>query len=178
MSLERKDEGNRHFCGGSIVGHFTILTAAHCLERGQESIIRVHYGSTIRSDGGYVRDVKRIIRHLDYNNETSDNDIALLILYVPIVYGPTVQPIELPSFNYDLETGEPLLITGWGVLEEDAEEVPDVLQSVELNIFDQELCAQKYEALPKYPNITDRMFCAGTENVGGVDSCQVSRVAI
>lgn len=172
VSLEKLNR-SRHFCGGSIINRFTIVTAAHCVKTGDENKIRVHFGSTIRASGGYYRNVRKIIQHWDYSKKTFDSDIALVIVNLPIIYGSGVQPIRLPDFNFDLSINEVLFLSGWGRTKEGAKTIPNVLQGVELSIIDQEFCAEKYSYLPKYPEITDNMFCAGVQDIGGKDSCQV-----
>lgn len=48
---------------------------------------------------GDYRDVRKLIRHMDYTLWMQGNNIALLSLYWSVVYGLTVQPIKLSSFN-------------------------------------------------------------------------------
>lgn len=55
---------------------------------------------------------------------------------------------------------------------------PEQLQHVDVNVINQELCAERYahlKTLPgfqNWPDITDNMLCAGILDVGGKDACQ------
>lgn len=174
VSLERANTG-RHFCGGSIIDRFTILTAAHCVREGQEAQITVHFGSTDRTGGGSYRSVRRVVPHEFFNSTTLDNDIALLILQYPILYSESAQPVSLPEFDYDLRNNATLLISGWGRRRTENEtELPEILQEAEIKVVDQEACAGIYRDTPNVPDITDNMFCAGVLNEGGIDTCQVN----
>lgn len=160
----------RHFCGGFIIDRFTIGTAAHCFQHNHP--VRVRAGSTLRTENGYLRDVRRVIVHPYYSSKTGDSDIALLKLRYPLFYNSRVQPIALPEFNYDLAANSPLLISGWGTLGiPNDKSLPDQLLAVEVQVIDQDACAKAYSNFSH--TVTDNMFCSGVENVGGKDSCQV-----
>lgn len=171
VSLFNKTDGD-HFCGASIIGRLTILTAAHCIRSNRP--VGVRAGTTFHAKGGYIHEVKRIIVHPDYNREEGKNDIALVILKYPLIYGSRVQPVHLPEFSYDLGNNESVWITGWGYsnsTNDNEDGIPDNLQAAQVRIVDQDACIYAYRDISRA--ITDNMFCAGIENVGGTDTCQV-----
>lgn len=53
---------------------------------------------------------------------------------------------------------------------------PELLQEVEVNKINQEVCAERYRILkeqqPWLPDVTANMFCSGILDVGGKDACQ------
>lgn len=159
----------RHFCGGTILDRYTVLTAAHCVRAGD--LIYVRVGSTLHRSGGDIRPVRRIVQHEDYNQSITDNDIALVILQFPLLWSERVQPANLPEFDYDLANNVTVWVTGWGTRQVANETLPEHLQSVAVQTVDQQQCIEAYR-----PNstITDSMFCAGIYPGGGKDSCQVS----
>lgn len=162
----------RHFCGGTILNRYTVLTAAHCIRDNRPVAIRV--GSTFHGRGGYRRSVDRIIVHEGFNRTTLDNDIALVILSLPLLFNERAQPAQLPEFDYDLANNVTIWVSGWGTLQQGAREIPDQLQAVNIQTIDQELCREAYrKGNGTRPDITDNMFCAGLYGVGGRDSCQV-----
>ena len=46
--------GGQHFCGGTILDTFTILSAAHCFKRDSVDGYSIRAGSTKWSSGGQV----------------------------------------------------------------------------------------------------------------------------
>lgn len=167
---------DRHDCGGSIISHYRILTAAHCVDAVDEIDLLVRIGSNSRIEGGYFRGVRRIIVHHDYFIPTEfNNDIAIVIVTIPIIFGRKIQPIALPPADLILNPNDTVLVSGWGVVEPDTDEEPPIyLRAVSIPIVDQEICARIYDEIPDWDSgITENMFCAGVLNVGGKDSCQV-----
>ena len=82
VSLQNKStETETHFCGGSIFNPRTIITAAHCIEYYDESMIRVVAGTLNIYDMGenaQVRNVTQKILHPEFRQPTyMDNDIGM-----------------------------------------------------------------------------------------------------
>ncbi|XP_054905442.1 acrosin [Poeciliopsis prolifica] len=163
-----------HFCGGTIVGSKWVVSAAHCYHRyiWHSSFLTVLVGVTSLSKPGphfQRRGVKRVIVHEKYDFNTSNNDVALLVLKVPIVFTNYVQPCCFPtSMNHQLSLNlSNCFITGWGSINYKGG-AADMLQEAELEVIETDRCNQKhwYNGL-----ITEQMLCAGTLS-GGVDTCQ------
>lgn len=164
----------RHFCGGTIIDRYTILTAAHCIREGRPVGVRV--GTTLHRAGGATRNVARIVVHEGFNRTTLDYDIALVILQLPLLYSQTVSPASLPQFAYDLANNASVWVSGWGTRQIQNETLPEHLQAVEVQVVDHEICGEAYRNTPNQTeplDITDNMFCAGVYPGGGKDSCQV-----
>lgn len=53
VSIEMQMEGIDivDFCSGSIIGHTSILTAAHCITRAD--FVAIHYGSNLKATGWF-----------------------------------------------------------------------------------------------------------------------------
>ena len=71
--------------------------------------------------GAANRQIRRILIHPKYDQFTSDYDIALLELNVPIFFNDLVQPVCIPAPSHSFSTGTSCFVTGWGVLMEDGE---------------------------------------------------------
>lgn len=165
-----------HICGGSIIDSRRILTAAHCLIYSQPHDILARIGANSHKDGGYIRHVANIIIHERYVDGNTDNDIGIIILISPLIYGRSIQPITLPTSDYAAANGDMLLISGWGIhVDHPDAQLSNLLYAVSVPIVDQEKCALIYNRCSDSPKlITDNMFCAGLLNVGGKDACSVS----
>jgi secreted trypsin-like serine protease len=167
--------GNSQFCGGTIIAANWVLTAAHCIEGWPQypisGTLRVLAGTLSLNPpdvDSQLRDVSRVIVHADYNDQTYNNDIALLRLSTPLTFSDNIQPLTLidnATFEY-AGPGAPALVSGWGTLSSGGVS-PNALQQVIVPVVDQNVCNTAYGA----GTITANMLCAGYM-AGGKDSCQ------
>ncbi|XP_043067484.1 trypsin beta-like [Drosophila bipectinata] len=156
--------GTSHICGGSIYNKWTILTAAHCVYGEITEHVSIRAGSSLKNFGGQHVNVSKIIIHEEFNKETLDNDIALLILEKPLDTNNTlIKPIELAQ--EPPSPGTNVLVTGWGSMySKPLDFYPQILLGVNLTVVDTASCREKYNLeLPK------PVVCA---HQSGKDSCQ------
>lgn len=170
------DGGNspEGFCGGALVAHRVVLTAAHCVEPqyfksmfvvlGLRDGINLHLKKPVAVEAAIV--------HPGYKPESDDpgqNDIALLYLsdykndqfeahVAPILIHDTAQPLEaITSVARVVGLGNNSSL-GW---------LSDgLIREVDLPVLDLAQCSAKYK------NITNSQICAGEMLSGGIDSCQ------
>eukprot|EP00093_Oithona_nana_P010769 10769.XXX_327349_328479_1 [CDS] Oithona nana genome sequencing. len=161
VSMRQCQSGACHYCGGTVLDAKTILTAAHC------QVSTNHYimvGKTNRNEGQNVA-IANVINS-NWNQNTMDNDIAIVKLATPLTLGGDVQAICLP--NYTPETsGKTCVVSGWGTLASGGS-TPSTLQWVGVPLITNAVCSQKYS---QYGGVTSDMICAGLDQ-GGKDSCQ------
>ncbi|KAF9805900.1 hypothetical protein SFRURICE_013876 [Spodoptera frugiperda] len=87
----------------------------------------------------------------------------------PAVYSNSVQPASVAGSAYNLPDNTLVTTIGWGTTSSGGS-APEQLQHVDINIINQQLCAERYAYLktqPGYqnwPDITDNMLCAGILN--------------
>ncbi|CAG4954293.1 unnamed protein product [Colias eurytheme] len=155
-------------CGGTIINNRSVLSAAHCFFHDPPSRWRMRVGSTFGSSGGVVHITNNIIMHPQYNDNTLNNDVAIVRSNTAFVYNANVAPGSIASSNYFLADGQVVWAIGWGMTSGTGPS-SNQLRHVQIWTINRQTCRDRWRELRG--EVTDNMLCTGWLDVGGRDQC-------
>ncbi|XP_012528116.1 chymotrypsin-2-like [Monomorium pharaonis] len=154
VSLQRKYY-SIHFCGGSILNDYYVITAAHCVDGRNAKDIKVVAGTINLTQPKSEHNVVRIIIHEEYNAKNSwINDIALLKTDRSF---EKFERVLLPPKGYVVKPNDIAVMSGWGRLWEGGPTTVK-LQRVNILIADQIYCKYIYNNIGY--NVHPTQVCA------------------
>ncbi|XP_049882740.1 serine protease 27 [Pectinophora gossypiella] len=163
-------------CGGVLVSHQYVATAAHCVSRARVKDIAVWLGALDTTAGADTARklgvVQKILHPLFQFRMTQPDryDIALLKLSRPVSYTSHILPICLPEYDLDLR-GKSGVIAGWGKTDtSNGHTGTNLLRSATVPILSTEQCIKWHQSKQISVEIHSEMICAGHSD-GHQDAC-------
>lgn len=157
-------------CGGTLINDLWVVTAAHCLtdNANRYTVILGDLDTDDISRHEQEFDVAEKIVHAKYDDDTNENDIALLRLSTPVTFNYFIDPLPLASEDFYWASNLEVVATGWGDVSHGGS-VSKKLMEVNLTFISNSDCGSS--AYSYGNDIKDGMLCAGTYD-GGRDTCQ------
>ncbi|KAM3964011.1 LOW QUALITY PROTEIN: trypsin, alkaline A [Aphomia sociella] len=170
--------GNQDYeqhCAGVILTSRHVLSTAHCFQNsvntGRNHTLpkywKVRVGSSYRSRGGVLYNVKIIIPHHNFDKYFYTNDIAVVVVSKQFLLGGKVRQGTIIRHGVEVKPNSICTLIGWAKQIDGPR--PEQLQHTMMYAIDQNDCAKRYSTIKAV--IADTMMCAGQLNVGGVDAC-------
>ena len=110
-------------CGASLIRRRTqniVITAAHCVYQKRAARLQVGFYQPTRTTKKYIYNVRKVIIHPNYNDNTFENDIALL--FITATPPAVVVPLRIPSKSVGLTftiPGTKTKVIGYGSTDPD-----------------------------------------------------------
>lgn len=122
------------------------------------------YGSTNFQRGTVVY-VKRYYRHENFNLQTFENDVAVLLLEHPLKMGVRTRTVCLPTQPRDI-AGTTVAVAGWGVTKQDGAGTTSLMYTTQV-VLEPKDCQKGLRGVSFFHPL---QLCAYKQ---GSDACQV-----
>lgn len=146
------------YCGGTLISHNRVLTAAHCAQGAASNYFllpKFYSFSDAVTASDFLR-VSSIAIHPNYDAQSFDYDVAVLKLIESV----PIAPAKVHVGNNDF-VGDTATVIGIGLTATQPVESPDTLQRVPAPIIANDDCNDIWQAQSGIRPITPRMMCAG-----------------
>ena len=155
-------------CGGVLVSHNVLVTAAHCINDKLDKVLMGH------ADLNQTKEfqIESVLLHPDFDikNRFLYNDLAMIKITESLVFDNAIKPICLPEREDDISwRNETAIVSGWGFTED--WKLSNELLQVELKHVDPKICQSDFRAKGAVNfKLSESQICA--QGLPGHDSCQ------
>ncbi|KAI9297753.1 trypsin-like serine protease [Neoconidiobolus thromboides FSU 785] len=169
---------NRHSCGGVLIRHNKVLTAAHCNfgSNSQFSIIyhRHDLSKSLSEEKGLSFDVVKRVDHPEYNEAATGNDVSVWTIKTSKGfedhYSSYSMNLRIDDDSISNQEDIKLKAIGWGRTQ-DEEKNSNILLETILPVLNFNTCYNNYKNLTSLELNRSSQFCAGYFDDRGKDTC-------
>ncbi|RZF33902.1 hypothetical protein LSTR_LSTR009926 [Laodelphax striatellus] len=165
------------FCGGTIIGNRTVLTAAHCV-LGDANVYQ--HPEKFCIGGGitdlnnisisHVYEIRKVIPHPKYTTRNLEYDIAVIKVKNKFQFNENMRPVAWS--RYTPADNTTCTVSGWGVQEFNATRPSPKLKAAQVMIVNVSECSKNYSVQSSSLIIDPKsMFCAA-DRTFSKDACQ------
>ncbi|XP_063391366.1 chymotrypsin-1-like [Cydia fagiglandana] len=164
-------------CGGTLISHKTVVTAAHCIDEvvwfGQlKNTLEGQIGSVYISKGYTAIKFSGFENHPNWDRVEIKNDIGVLKMAEPL--NDSLAKIIKLDFKW-IGGGEKVTVAGWGLLEYPGA-IPDRLQRIDVDTMSPKECEEGVEEAnlqnrPSPPVNSSVELCTMHKNGAGQGMC-------
>lgn len=124
-------EGQKAYamCTGTLIAPNLVLTASHCLRGMNKNSLRIGFSIDVKNqlDVETMYEVAEYVTHPKYGSDRL-NDVALIALAKPAP--APYKPVAIVSRDFQMTIGMPMLLAGYGVIDDATGADTDALRKV------------------------------------------------
>lgn len=166
------------WCGGTIIGPTTILTAAHCLQNLSPTsdvtvLIGEHDLRVATESNSMAFKAASIIIHKGYEPDSTNYDFAIVRTSQVIQFSHIANAACVATNLEEDYVGSYLVVSGWGVDNELEDSASPILKKATVVGIDNSVCCDQlfgWIYCLSYDLVTSQMMCAGV-SAGGTGHC-------
>ncbi|XP_055604198.1 collagenase-like [Uranotaenia lowii] len=142
------------FCGGSLIAEQYVLSTCSCLYNvtGARVLLGTIFRENYRNDSNVMEnEAAQFIYNNDFDEETLENDIAIIFLRYEVTKSQFIFPINLPEANDDFDR-RGAIVVGYGSTRNGGEP-SDRLQFASMEVISNGMCSMFYPGKVQRGNI-------------------------